>query len=413
MVAYVDRDSRYVYHNRAFSNGIGVQNDKIDGQHMRDVLGWKGFADVEAYVVEAISGRVVRFERTHKTVTGAPYRLAVQYLPHFGADGNCTGFYKTITDITERRDVLVPAGSCVSAETAGVAPLSPAEIGNAGSPVSGEAVMPDEPVDALEAEWRYASQRILAAINGNEFTLFCQRITPLAHDVDASENYEMLIRLPEEESGLILPGAFFSLAEEHGLLPQLDRWVFTNVLDWMLTPVGAGTVRAGAIYFLNIATATISDPDFPEFVESELCRTGVPARCVCVEIAEQDLTMHQGDAVAFARSMKQLGCQIAISGFGRERVPTNTLKLLPLDFLKIDGGIVRQIAACPANLGKALLISKVAKAIGVRTIGEMVEDEDTLAILRKMNVDFAQGFGISVPQPLTDLKASNRAIAVA
>jgi PAS domain S-box-containing protein len=413
MVAYVDRNSRYVYHNRAFSNGLGMQNDKIDGEHMRDVLGWKVFAEVEAYVLEAISGRVVRFERTHKTPTGGFYRLAVQYLPHFGGDGKCTGFYKTITDITERRDVQLSPGDLAAGEPDGVTRLSPVKIGNVGSPNSGAATMPDESVAALEAEWRYASERILAAINGNEFTLFCQRITPLARDGSTSENYEMLIRLPEEENGLILPGAFFALAEEHGLLPQLDRWVITNVLDWMLTPVGAATVRAGAIYFINIATATISDPDFPEFVESQLRRTGIPGHSMCVEIAEQDLTLHQGDAVAFARAMKKIGCQIAISGFGQERVPTNTLKLLPLDFLKIDGGIVRQINACPTYLGKALLISKVAKAIGVRTIGEMVEDEDTLAILRKLNVDFAQGFGISVPQPLTDLKETARANALA
>jgi PAS domain S-box-containing protein len=411
MVAYVDRDTRYVYHNRAFGNWLGLQNTKIDGQHMRDVLGWKVFADVESYVAEAIAGRSVRFERTHKTLAGALYRIAVQYLPHFGGDGKCTGFYKTMTDITERNDVLLSPGGLTVDEPDGAALLDPVIAGDGGSPACRDATMSDESVTTLEAECLYASKRILAAINGNDFTLFCQRITPLAGDIPGPENFEILIRLPEEENSMALPGAFFALAEEHGLLPQLDRWVFTNVLDWMLTPIGAGTVRAGAIYFINIATATISDPDFPEFVEMQLRRTGVPARCVCVEITEQDLILHQGDAVAFARSMKQLGCLIAISGFGQENVPTNTLKLLPVDFLKIDGSIVRQIVAYPASLGKALTISRVAKAIGVRTIGEMVEDEATLALLRKLNVDFAQGFGISLPQPLTELKEPGCALA--
>jgi PAS domain S-box-containing protein len=405
MVAYVDRDTRYVYHNRAFSNWFGLHTNKIDGQHMRDVLGRNVFEDVESYVAEAIAGRIVRFERTHKTLAGALYRIAVQYLPHFGGDGKCTGFYKTMTDITERSDVLLPAGGPAISELRGAAIPGPV--------IAGNRTMPDANVTALEAEFLYASKRILAAINGNDFTLFCQRITPLADGIPGTGNFEILIRLPEEENSMALPGAFFALAEEHGLLPQLDRWVFTNVLDWMLTTVGAGTVRAGAIYFINIATATISDPDFPEFVEMQLRRSGVPARCVCFEITEQDLILHQGDAVAFARSMKQLGCMIAISGFGQENVPTNTLKLLPVDFLKIDGSIVRQIVAYPVNLGKALTISRVAKAIGVRTIGEMVEDEATLALLRKLNVDFAQGFGISLPRPLTDLKEPDDAIAAA
>ena len=379
MLAFVDQDTRYRFHNHAFRSWHGLQESKIDGQHMRDVLGRKVFMEVEPYVQAAAAGRLVRYERTHKAPSGALFRIAVQYLPQFGTDGIYAGVYVVITDVTERRDVEVSAAA--SAEAAS-----------------------DEAAGAESQEWHDESRRILAAINGNEFVLFCQKIVPLAADAAGSEHHEVLIRLQEEESSTIPPGAFFPLAAEHGLLPQLDRWVLAHVLDWMGTPVGAGTVAAGEIYFINIASATISDPEFPDFVEQQLRRTGVRASAVCLEIDEADLNRNQGDAVAFARAIRHCGCLIAISGFGRLCLSMETLRLFPVDFLKIDGGIVRQILAYPAVLGKLVAISKLAKAIGVRTVAEMVEDDPTLAMLRKLNVNFAQGFGISRPRLLADLK---------
>jgi PAS domain S-box-containing protein len=405
MVAFVDHDTVYRYHNRAFANWLGLEDAKIDGKHMRDVLGRKVFSEVESYVFEVAAGHLVRYEKTHKSPSGALYRVAVQYLPQFGEDGKYTGFYMVITDITERRDVGLPPGALRAADPGALIRVSPPGTGNAGLQHAGDPALADASAGAADT-WLDASQRILAAINGNEFTLFCQRITPLAGSASAPDHYEVLIRLLEEEDRMIPPGAFFSLAEEYGLLPQLDRWVFSHVLDWMVTPAGAVTVRTGAIYFINVAAATISDPDFPEFVEYHLRRTGAPAKSVCIEIDESDLTLSQGDSIEFARLIRQCGCLTAISGFGRRRLPMETLKLFPVDFLKIHGSIVRQIAAYPESLAKAAAICKLAKAIGVRTVAEMVEDDATLALLRTLKLDFAQGFGISRPQMLTGLRGS-------
>jgi len=382
MLAFVDHDTCYRYHNRAFGQWLGLQSDRIDGQHMRDVLGRTVFAQIEPYVFEAAAGRSVRYERTHAAPDGSRYQVAVQYLPQFGNDGEYTGFHVVMTRIAAGEDAL--AGY-------------PAEL-----PVA-------EDTGAGSGEWLDASRRILAAINGNEFTLYCQRIAPVAGADARPCHHEVLIRLLEEESGLVPPGAFFSLAEEHGLLPQLDRWVFAHVFDWMATPVGAQTVQAGEIYFINVAAATLSDPGFADFIELQLRRTSVPGSAVCIEIAESDLVLHQGDAVAFARQVRQCGCRIAISGFGRDRQAMAILKLLQVDFLKIDSSIVRQVAAYPIQLAKAVAISKLAKAIGVRTIAEMVEDSLTQAALVKAGVDYAQGFGIALPHRLDEVRAASPA----
>ncbi len=406
MVAFVDQNTHYQYHNRAFREWLGLPPRRIDGQHMREVLGRKVFAEVQPYISEMIAGRMVRYERSHKTPTGTLYRLAVQQLPQFDGSGDYAGFYNVITDITERRDLHAIVAANGDAGRADETPLT----------VQGSDVSTDESAAAMGVEWEEASRRILRAINGNEFTLYCQHITPLARRIDGiarPEYYEVLIRLIEEEDSLVPPGAFFALAEEHGLLPQLDRWVFSHVLEWMATPVGARTVQAGSVYLVNISSATISDADFPEFIAFHLRRTGIPAHSVCIEIAEPDLTLHRGDVEAFARAMRQCGCLIAISGFGRSQFPVEALKLFPVDMLKIDGGIVRQIVAYPTHLGRAATICRVAKAIGIRTIAEMVEDEVTLKLLRKLEVDFAQGFGISRPQPLADLTGPAIAVDVA
>lgn len=369
MLAFVDQDTRYQYHNRAFSSWIGLAEEKIQGQHMRDVHGRKVYSEIEAFVQEVAKGQVVRYERTHKAADGALYHLAVQYLPRFADDGGYAGFFVAITDVTERRHV-----------SGRIAQQSPSEA--------------DDPDDAR--------QRILAAINGNEFSLLCHRIAPLSADPAAPGHYELLIRLLEEESGMVPPGAFFPLAEEFGLLPQLDRWVVSNLLDWMAGSAGAAITGGGSVYFVNVAASTLSDPDFPDFVELQLRRTGVPGKAVCFEIDEADLMRKRGDADAFARQVRLNGCRIAISGFGESRQSLDLLKQFPVDFVKLNGSIVRQALAYPVPRAKVVATVRAAREIGARTVAEMVEDEGTLAVLRTAGVDFAQGFGISLPQRLND-----------
>jgi PAS domain S-box-containing protein len=411
MLSFIDQNTHYLYHNRAFTKWAGLADDKIDGRHVRDVVGRKVFAEIEAYALEAASGRTVHYERMHTDRGGARHRMAVQLLPQFGGDGTFDGFYELMTDLSDRGEIAMPTGEpAAAAATRGIADNLRAVSAAA------DGARRDTDIAAITAkadEWQDASERILAAINGNEFALFCQHIAPLSRTTPGPEHYEVLIRLLEEESSMMPPGAFFALAEEHGLLPQLDRWVVTHVLDWLITPAGAATVHNGAIYFINVATATIGDAAFPEFVEHQLQRYGLPGGTLCFEIAEPDLAQHRNEVIAFARKIRQCGCLVAISGFGQNRLPAETLKLFQVDFLKIDGGIVRQIVTYPILLGRAVAICKLAKAIGVRTVAEMVEDEATLVMLRVLKVDFAQGFGISRPTKLTDIAPPSALVAAA
>jgi EAL domain-containing protein (putative c-di-GMP-specific phosphodiesterase class I) len=102
----------------------------------------------------------------------------------------------------------------------------------------------------------------------------------------------------------------------------------------------------------------------------------------------------------FSRQVRQCGCRVALSGFGRDRVLFDLIRGFQVEFLKIDGSIILGILQDPLKLAKVIAINRVAKMIGVKTIAEMVESEETIASLREIGIDFAQGFGISRPRPL-------------
>lgn len=154
------------------------------------------------------------------------------------------------------------------------------------------------------------------------------------------------------------------------------------------------------MYFINVSGATIVDPGFPEFLQLTLLEYGVPGTALCFEIPNSELALRTHDAAEFARRVRQLGCRVAISGFGRDRILFDLIRGFQVEFLKIDGSIIFDILRDHEALAKITAINSVAKKIGVKTIAELVENAETIAKLREIDIDFAQGFGISRPRPL-------------
>jgi PAS domain S-box-containing protein len=393
MAAYVDAEGIYRFHNQAYGRWLDLPPHRIDGHHIREVLGRNVYAQVESEVTRAFAGELVRTERTQKMANGSVYRIAVQYMPIADGQGKVGGFYVLLTDLTERHDLQASGAVSVPGSV-------PAEVREANAAASQAQFV--ESIAQEVTGMTNARERILAAIERNEFTLFCQLITPLNAGNDTC-HHEVLIRLLEEENNMIPPGAFFPLAEESGLLPQLDRWVVSNLLKWLATHERYRKGMGREAFFVNVATATLGDPDFPDYVAQQLHRYNLDGGLLCFEIADSDLMSNRGDAEDFARSLKKAGCRLALSGFGRDRVSVEVLKNLPLDFIKIDGSLILQILKDSVGLGKVVALSRVARGIGIATIAEMVEDDATATRLREITVDYAQGFGISRPSPLSEL----------
>ncbi len=246
--------------------------------------------------------------------------------------------------------------------------------------------------------WKNLSERLIAALEQNEFCLYAQSIVPLGVE-PAAAFHEILIRLQEEERNLMPPGAFLPLAEEQGLLPALDRWVVNRLLDW----VQVDPARSQAQYSVNISAATLADAEFAAFVIRALGSRGLREGLLCVEIDEADAAAREADAQNLVRKLKEAGCRSALSQFGRSRVSFSLLKPLCVDYLKIDGNIVLAMLRDPIALAKVKAITRVARDLGMKTVAELVENTETLSALRDIGADFAQGFAIAHPRPLEEL----------
>ena len=395
MVAFIDPEGQCQYHNRALMDWLHLRPEQIDGQHIRKILGSHVYQETATSIRQSLDGHHVQYERTQEMTDGAIYRLLVEHVPQFGEDGKVTGFFMLMNDITSPGDLRKPG---VESSTA----ISPGDKAELSALLQGEQSSQDTYVESFSEQisGQKDANNIRAAIEKGDFSLYCQLITPVATGSGESEHYEVLVRLIEEEEGMMPPGAFFPLAEKHGLMPHLDRWVVQHVTEWASHQNAQDEKQKNALFFINLSNATISDSSFPEFLQLTLMEYGVPGAMLCFEIPNSELTIRPAVVADFVQRLKQCGCLAAISGFGHDRISFDLIRGFRVEFLKIDGSIIFNILRDPVELAKIVAINRVAKLIGVKTIAELVENEETIAKLREVGIDYAQGFGISRPRPL-------------
>src|SRR6267142_2657908 len=387
MVAFVDREGVYRYHNRAFREGMRLKSEQLTGAIMRDVLGGKLYGEVAANVRKALSGEVVRFSRASQEVW---------YLPTFTKKGAVDGFFE-IASAASGQVLAADAG-------AGSREAAIAEPSHRDGPEQGLYV---ETFSEAVTGRTDASDRIVAALEKDEFALLCQTIAPLAAKPTVN-HFEILIRLLEEEDQLMPPGAFFPVAEKFGLLPRLDRWVVRHVVEWASRRTPTATWSRDSIFFINVARATLCDPAFPEFIDKQLRASEVPGKNLCFEISELDAAAERANLARFAADIRRHGCLLALSGFGRENVSFDSLREFKADFVKIDGMVVLGLLRNNVYLARVAAMARVARAIGIRTVAQLVETRDIIEKLREVGVDFAQGIGIANPIPLRELESRKR-----
>lgn len=394
MIAFVDIEGLCQYCNRAFIAGLRLRPEQIVGRHMREVLGAKVYKESATAVRQSLDGHAVHYERTQRMPDGAFYRLSIAHVPAFGENGNVAGFHMLINDITAPSDVHQPAETYSPAQTQ-IGTVSPLQDGKAGQ---------DMFVDSFSEQiaGHKDVKQIMMAIENGSFHLFCQLITPMVADSGEAEHYEILIRLMEEEESMMPPGAFFPLAEKYGLMKHLDRWVIRHVTEWASRQNQAQGKQNHSMFFINVSSATIGDSGFPEFLQLTLLEHQLRGDVLCFEIPNSELALRVRVVSEFAQRVSQCGCCVAISGFGRDRILFDLIQGFHVDFLKIDGSIVFGMLRSSVDLAKIMAINDVAKKLGIKTIAELTENEETIAKLREIGIDLAQGFGISRPRPLRE-----------
>lgn len=375
MLARLDAGQRCRHHNRAFAQLAVSGARSVEGRPFDEILGATHYGAIADAVAHALAGRAARVERVQTMADGTAVPLLEQLLPATGRAGEAAGcwFVATVTG------AAAPAGETTASADA------------AGRSLYAETIAQEL------TDWEDTAARLQGAIDRGEFTLYVQSVMPLAAASAAPPIYEILSRLQDEEDSLLPPGVFMPLAESHGLLPRLDRWVVRRLLAW----ASAEPRRGEALYSVNVSAATLGAPGFAAYVRERLAAAGLPGSLLCFEIAEADALGHP-EAVGLILELRAAGCRIALCGVGRSVVPFELIRRLQVHFLKIDSRVIYNIVRDPVELAKARAIARAARAMSIGTIAELVESEDAIALLRAAGVDYAQGFAISRPRPLED-----------
>jgi diguanylate cyclase (GGDEF)-like protein/PAS domain S-box-containing protein len=262
-----------------------------------------------------------------------------------------------------------------------------------------------EPGEATQArrrgEMRWARE-IDQALDEDRFVLFAQPIYPVNDPRSAPMHHEVLLRLRDRDGTLVPPMAFIPAAERYRLMTRLDRWVIRRTLA-TLAQVHDAQGLGEATFAINLSGATLGDEALAEFIENELRTSGVPGACIGFEITETAAIANFTHAVRLIEAIRALGCRFSLDDFGSGLSSFAYLRHLPVDCLKIDGSFVRTIATSAVDRAMVASINEIGHLMGLRTIAEFVEDDATLAQLRALGVDYAQGYGLRRPAPLADV----------
>ncbi|KQV90004.1 diguanylate cyclase [Massilia sp. Root351] len=247
-----------------------------------------------------------------------------------------------------------------------------------------------------QGEMQWVS-RLNEAFEHNYFRLFALPIVHLGtHD---EEHDEVLIRIQNNKGDLILPGAFIPAAERYDLMVAIDRWVIRAVCDYVRSERGAQRSN-GTLYSVNLSGTSLNDEGLHDYILAQFAEFGVDPTRICFEITETAAIANLPKAQVFMSRLKALGCRFSLDDFGSGLSSFAYLKALPVDYLKIDGMFIRDIKSNAINCALVKAINEVGHVMGMLTVAEYVEDEETLSLVRGLGVDYAQGHAVGMPRPM-------------
>ncbi|CDH47413.1 MAG: EAL domain-containing protein [Candidatus Competibacteraceae bacterium] len=242
--------------------------------------------------------------------------------------------------------------------------------------------------------------RINQALEENRFQLAFQPIVPIL-GASKGHHYELLLRMEGESGQILMPSAFLPAAERYHLAAKLDQWVVSTALDWLSS--NPHHLDHLALCAINLSGHSLGDEYLLDYLVDRLARPPLLAEKLCFEVTETAAIANLGSALHFIQTLKNIGCRFALDDFGSGLSSFAYLKKLPVDFLKIDGMFVEDIVNDPVSLAMVNSINEIGHVMGMETIAEFVKDDQILTKLRTIGVNYAQGYGIGKPRPLTDL----------
>ncbi len=243
-------------------------------------------------------------------------------------------------------------------------------------------------------------QKLQGALKDNKFELYYQPIMHARADGRRGPALEVFVRLAGENGQPNIPPAeFMRAAERYRLMPHIDRWVVQTVLS----ALGRGGMKLpeGRSVAINIAGQTLGDSEFLEFVVDCFDHTGANPGDICFEITENSVVASLDHAQRFIAVLHGMGCEFALDDFGSGLSSFSTLRTLPMDYLKIDGSFINNLAEGSVNKAMVSAMIDLSRSLNFRVVAEQVEDQVSLDAVIAMGIDFVQGFIVGRPQPLS------------
>jgi diguanylate cyclase (GGDEF)-like protein/PAS domain S-box-containing protein len=245
--------------------------------------------------------------------------------------------------------------------------------------------------------------RITRAVEDERLELFYQPIIGINdRDGQLRGHYELLLRMRDESGAIVGPDQFIPAAERYNLMSTLDRWVVHKALTELADRGEHDEARYTIA--INLSGTSLSEDRFLEFVVSELEKQQLPKGAICFEITETAAISNLGRVVHFMQALKKLGCKFSLDDFGSGLSSFTYLKNLPVDYLKIDGQFVSNVADDSVDESMVKAISDVGHAMGIETIAERVETRQVLDKLGALGIGFAQGYYIARPSSIASFE---------
>jgi len=248
--------------------------------------------------------------------------------------------------------------------------------------------------------------RIQQAIEEERLVLYFQPIVLISNNQEPEKHGEILLRLQDENGNLISPGTFLPSAERYNQMVILDRWVVERTFRLLKT---ATSEQNRTVYAINLSAQSLGDEDFLEFVVNGIKENCVCPSCICFEITENVALADLQHVTQFIMTLKKLGCRFSMDDFGSGLSSFGYLKDLQLDFLKIDGRLVKDMIDDPIDHAMVEAIHKIGHTMQLKTIAEWVENDATQDLLQQMGVDYVQGYWLAEPYLIDDqsIRATN------
>ena len=243
------------------------------------------------------------------------------------------------------------------------------------------------------------NERIQQAFEHDHFRLFSRKIIPLATDKSARQFDELCLYMGDDSGKLIPPSAFIPAAERYHFMPTIDRWMIRTAFAQHAARLKKSSGTELAVLLIKISGNSLDDEHFIAFIREQFLHFSLPYQAICFAIAETTAITNLTQSLHFIATLKPLGCSFALDDFGSGMSSFAYLQHLEVDFVKIDGGYIKDMASDPVAYAKVEAIQHISSVMGIETIAQNVDEKEALNKLQGIGIGYAIGKAISSEMP--------------